>query len=220
MIIYEITNTEDHPVYRELEVSNGTRQYSFLNSIMDASLQMKRPYLSQNVIKSLNFHAITCLHITAGEYRPWGVVVGEHEPPLHFRVQALMDDFVNTVNRSWENTDPVSLATYVLWRLNHIHPFVNGNGRTARAACYFVLCLKLEKFPQGETILPERIKQNRDEYCAALKHADDTLKSGKLDLTLLHNLVTRLIQEQLEEAEASLAASSAEAKEVPQDSEK
>ncbi|MEX1365172.1 MAG: Fic family protein [Nannocystaceae bacterium] len=26
---------------------------------------------------------------------------------------------------------------YTLWRLNWIHPFVEGNGRTARAACYY-----------------------------------------------------------------------------------
>ena len=62
------------------------------------------------------------------------VTVGDYHPPEHYRVQALMDDFVNNVNRSWENADPVVLATLVLWRLNNIHPFINGNGRTARAA--------------------------------------------------------------------------------------
>ena len=54
-----------------------------------------------------------------------------------------MDDFVNTVNRAWEKADELTLGAYVLWRLNHIHPFINGNGRTARAASYFVICLKL-----------------------------------------------------------------------------
>jgi hypothetical protein len=32
---------------------------------------------------------------------------------------------------------PTELAAYGLWRLNWIHPFVEGNGRTARAVCYF-----------------------------------------------------------------------------------
>ena len=69
------------------------------------------------------------------------VKVGNHVPPEHYRVPALMDDFVNEVNRNWEKTDPVVLATYVLWRMNHIHPFINGNGRTARAASLFcALC--------------------------------------------------------------------------------
>ena len=94
MIIYEITNTEDHPVYQALTVENGNRQYDFLRSIVAASIEMARPSLSQHVIKALNFQAITCLHIAAGEYRPCDVAVGDHTPPPYYRVPALMDDFV------------------------------------------------------------------------------------------------------------------------------
>ncbi|WP_353829511.1 hypothetical protein [Mesorhizobium sp.] len=87
MIIYELTNTEKHPVYQALEVANGNRQFDFLKSIVAASLAMGRPFLSQHVIKALNFQAITCLHISAGEYRPWGVTVGEHQPPPHYQLR-------------------------------------------------------------------------------------------------------------------------------------
>jgi Fic family protein len=65
-----------------------------------------------------------------------------------------MDDSVNQVNLWWQSADPVALATFVLWRLNNIHPFINGNGRTARAATYFVLCVKAGGWLQGTTILP------------------------------------------------------------------
>ena len=143
MILFELTGSEDHPAYQALEVANGNRQYDFLRSIVDASLAMGRPFLSQTVIKALNFQAITCLHTHAGEYRPCQVSVGDYEPPQHFRVPALMEDLVNSVNRMWETADPVALAAFVLWRINHIHPFINGNGRTARAASYFVLCVKI-----------------------------------------------------------------------------
>jgi Fic family protein len=109
-----------------------------------------------------------------------------------------MDDFVNVVNRNWEQTDAVVLATYVLWRLNNIHPFVNGNGRTARAACYFALCLKAEGWLPGETILPELIRRDRDEYCIHLQHAHDTFAAtGVPDIGPLHAMVTRLLDEQL-----------------------
>jgi hypothetical protein len=30
-----------------------------------------------------------------------------------------------------------------MWRTNWVHPFDDGNGRTARAASYLVLCVKL-----------------------------------------------------------------------------
>ena len=109
-----------------------------------------------------------------------------------------MDDFVNQVNRHWERTDPVALAAFVLWRLNYVHPFINGNGRTARAACYFVLCLKAERWLPGTTILPELIKANRDEYVAALQHATNSLEAGDLDLAPLHELLARLISMQLQ----------------------
>lgn len=201
MILFEITNTEAHPAYQALEISNGSRQYSFLESIVVASLSVGRPFLSQHVIKALNFHAITCLHTNPGEYRPWPVRVGHYDPPAHFRVPALMDDFVNQVNRNWESTDPVVLASFVLWRLNHIHPFINGNGRTARAASYFVLCLKTGGLIAGDPILPELLKRDRADYVAALQAADASLATpGGLDLSQLHALVSKLLAEQVQSA--------------------
>ncbi|PPQ19874.1 hypothetical protein CV770_07720 [Bradyrhizobium sp. AC87j1] len=208
MIVYELVNTESHPVYAALEVSNGNRQYDFLRSIVQASLDIGKPFLSQQVIKSFNFHAITCLHAYAGEYRPCHVEISngpglppQYVPPAHYRVQALMDDFVNTVNRGWDqNTDVIALATYVLWRINNIHPFINGNGRTARATCYFVLCVAAGGLLPGTKILPELIRQNRPEYCDALQLGHDSFERGNLDLSVLHALVSRLVNEQLQSA--------------------
>lgn len=197
MIVFELTGREDHAVYRALEAENGNRQYDFLRSIVRASLDLGRPFLSQQIIKALNYHAITCLHIDAGTYRPCEVEVGDHRPPAFFRVPALMDDFVNSVNRLWDTTDDVVLATYVLWRLNNIHPFINGNGRTARAACYFVLCLKAGGWPDGSPILPELIRRERAAYCEALQHAHITFAaSGTPDLGPLHRIVSDLVAEQ------------------------
>lgn len=197
MILYELTNTEQHPLYQALEIANGNRQYDFLRSMVTVSLGMGRTFLSQTVIKALNFQAIACLHTSAGEFRPCEVSVGQHQPPAHYRVQALMDDFVNVINQGWTSTDPVVLATYVLWRLNNIHPFINGNGRTARAASYFVLCVKAGGWIPGEPILPELIRLNRTEYVDALQHAHQTFAGGGLDLNPLHALISRLLDEQM-----------------------
>lgn len=202
MILFEACNQrEDHQAYQNLSVSNLNRQYDFLRSVVQAALEVEKPFLSQVVIKALNFQAITCLHTNAGEYRPCEVKVGEYKPPQHFRVQALMDDFVNMVNRNWDSTDPVSLAAYVLWRLNWIHPFINGNGRTARVTCYYVLCLAVGGWLPGTIILPELIRQNRAEYVVALQAVDASYNAGALDLAPLHTLLQRLIQEQLASAQ-------------------
>lgn len=197
MILFELTGSEAHPIYQDLEVSNGDRQYDFLRSIVTAAIAADKRFLSQHVIKALNFQAITCLHTNPGEYRPCGVTVGNYRPPEFYQVQALMDDFVNTVNIQWASTDPVVLASFVLWRLNFIHPFINGNGRTARATCYFVLCVAAGALLPGTTILPELIKRDRDRYVVALQEVDNSYFAGAFDLSPLHNLVSELLEEQI-----------------------
>ena len=206
MILFDLVGeNEHHPIYQDLAIANGNRQYDFLRSVVGASLAVQRPFLSSRIIMALNFHAITCLHTSAGEYRPCEVTVGTHAPPAFFRVHALMDDFVNVVNRTWETSDAVALAAYVLWRLNWIHPFINGNGRTARAACYFVLCLKAGAWLPGTTILPELIVRERVRYVEALRLVDASYTGGNLDLAPLHALLAELINEQMNTAAPSPA---------------
>ena len=111
MIVRELTGTECNPVYKALETANLDRQLDFLKSIVITAVNLDRKFLSQTIIKALNFHAISCLHANAGEYRPWQVHVGQGEnqytPPEFFRVESLMDDFVNFVNMSWNNADRI-----------------------------------------------------------------------------------------------------------------
>lgn len=126
------------------------------------------------------------------------MTVGEYRPAPHHEVPALMSMFIDEVNRSWESADPVVLAAFVLWKLNHIHPFVNGNGRTARVACYFVLCCKIGQWLGGETLLPELLRLNRPEYVAALKQIDANLPA--VNLQPLHELLIRLLGEQMQTA--------------------
>jgi len=204
VFIFELVGREDHPVYQRLLVENLERQYSFMRSAVIASLGMNRPLLSLEVILSLNYHAISCLHGNAGQLRPCKVTVGDYEPPPHYEVPALMAMFIDEVNRNWERADPVFLATFVLWRLNHIHPFVNGNGRTARVACYFALCCKIGHWLGGDVLLPELIRQNRDEYVAALRAVDASLPN--LNVAPLHGLLSRLLDQQMASAEASPGA--------------
>ena len=76
MIVFELTSSEDHPACQALEIGNGNRQYDFLRSVVAASLDLNRPFLSQQLLKAINFHAIACLHTNAGEFRPCPVTVG------------------------------------------------------------------------------------------------------------------------------------------------
>ena len=202
MFIFELVGSEQNPAYQQLAVDNLDRQYSFLRSIVQASISLGQPLLSIEVIRALNYHAISCLHVSAGEFRTCQVAAGDLMPPMPHQVPALMQMFTNQVNRMWEQSDGVSLAAFVLWRLNNIHPFVNGNGRTARVACYFVLCVKAGGWLPGDVILPERIRAARSEYIEALQAADSSVPSGTVNLAPLHHLLSRLIDEQLQAADA------------------
>jgi len=184
-----------------MAIANVDRQFSFLQSLVLAALGSNQHFISDTILKALNFHAIACLHTSAGMFRPCKVTVGAYEPPREFQVPGLMENFINSVNRAWETADPVSLAAFILWRLNHIHPFINGNGRTARAAAYFALCVKLGGWLPGTPILPARLKINDPEYLAAIRAADASIANGGLDLSELHKLIGRLLQEQLDGAE-------------------
>lgn len=204
MVLFDLFPTENDPSYQALQVSNLNRQYDFLRSLVEASISTNRIYLSQTAIKAFNYHAIVCLHAGAGEYRPCDVQIGDgnnHKPPMWVHVQALMDDFVNRVNREWEQADPVVLASFALWRLNWIHPFVNGNGRSARLTAYYILCLKLKGMLPGSVTLPDLLRRERhkpdDPYVKALRSADESAQKGALDLSELHGLISKLLAEQL-----------------------
>ncbi|XP_047741674.1 protein adenylyltransferase FICD [Hyalella azteca] len=76
----------------------------------------------------------------AGHLRTSQVFVGPHLPPAPPRLEELMHQFV-----SWLN-DPASLALHPVryaalahYQLVYIHPFVDGNGRTARLLMNFLL---------------------------------------------------------------------------------
>jgi Fic family protein len=76
---------------------------------------------------------------------------------------------------------------------------VEGNGRTARAACYYLICMKQGRVLPGKRIVPERIRENRDPYYAALKAADRKWDEGHLDVSVMAEYLAELLKGQLSE---------------------
>ena len=171
------------------------RHYGFVRSIVAAAIGSGKLWLSQSIIKAINFHAIVGLHHEAGRYRSHDVTVDGYLPPPHYLVEPLMDEFVNEVNRSWESSSANRLATYALWQVNAIHPFVNGNGRTARAVCYFVLCVKSGVLLRGGTVFLEAMRREpvRTRYIEALRRADEGDERPLVEL--IRQLVDRQVQD-------------------------
>lgn len=89
------------------------------------------------------------------------------------------------------------LPAYALWRLNWIHPFVEGNGRTARAACYYLICMKQGRLLGGRKMVPERIRENRQPYYEALQAADCAWEEGDFNVSQLAEYLSGLLKAQL-----------------------
>lgn len=135
-----------------------------------------------------------------GEYRQEAVRVAAggvtvHQPPDHDTVQQHMTDTFAQLTAMWAGASPVDVGAYLLWRINWVHPFKNGNGRTARAFCYVCVCLKFGFILPGTVTLIDLIMQNRPEYQTALKAADTSFEAtGTPDLTGMTIFVERLLR--------------------------
>ncbi|MBN1505415.1 MAG: Fic family protein [Sedimentisphaerales bacterium] len=111
-----------------------------------------------------------------------------------------MDQFLSVIHENWDIIDhPTVLPAYALWRLNWIHPFIEGNGRTARAACYYLICLRQGSLLPGTKIVPERIRENREPYYAALRAADRHWADGQFNVDDLAEYLAELLENQLRE---------------------
>lgn len=98
---------------------------------------------------------------------------------------------------NWHRT-AIHLAAYVLWRLNWIHPFDDGNGRTSRIASYIILLVKSGKDLGGSPTIPDLIVNHRTDYFAALDAADAKLKQqGFIDVGEMEALLSSLLAKQL-----------------------
>jgi transcriptional regulator with XRE-family HTH domain/fido (protein-threonine AMPylation protein) len=77
----------------------------------------------------------------AGKYRTYQVFITgtEYVPPDASEVPALMGAFISELNGKSKKLHPVTLAAFAHRRLVDIHPFTDGNGRTARLLMNLIL---------------------------------------------------------------------------------
>lgn len=165
----------------KLEAANALKQTEHVRQLI-LEVTDGRPFrLRPSTLLGLNRCAIEGLDAYAGSWRPAGIEIGQskHEPPGGHMVPELVEDMCDYVNSNWKDKSAVHLAAFVMWRLNWIHPFTDGNGRTSRAASYFVLCAKSGYLLPGTETIPVQIVANRKPYYEALEAADDRFtKSG------------------------------------------
>jgi Fic family protein len=182
-----------------LEVRNHLRQYdSALRTIL-AALEEGSFKLRPSAILGLHRDGYEGLSNFAGAYRPGATVIegSEFQPPPPAAVPALVEDMCEYVNDHWNRTTAIHLAAYVMWRLNWIHPFYEGNGSTARMLSYVVLSVRWGGLLPGTPTIPEQIVANRKAYFSALEYSDNAWKNEDLDVSRMEDLLTVLLTKQL-----------------------
>jgi Fic family protein len=151
------------------------------------------------MILDLHRLALEGLSPFAGSYRPAEVEIGQskHLPPARHLVAGLVEEMCDYVMDNFVESQALHLCAYVMWRLNWIHPFTDGNGRTSRALAYFVLCAKIGYRLPGHVTVPEQIAANKAPYYDALEEADRRWAEGNLDLSALEGLLDECLAKQL-----------------------
>lgn len=190
---------KDNPkLFNRVQEQNLLRQYDLLTNCIEIGLGNGIEAFDKYTLWSLNHVAVANIAQFGGRYREGPIYVGNHVPPHYKRVADEMDRFFSVIHENWTIIDhPTILPAYALWRLNWIHPFVEGNGRTARAACYYLICIRHGALLPGSKIVPERIRENRNPYYAALKSADRAWNEGHFDVNELANYLQDLLKAQL-----------------------
>ena len=181
-----------------LESRNGLLQFDEVLRRIDEAIGRGRLLLRPSMIQHFQRIAIQDIYTCAGNYRIKPVIIGNttHQPPPPSGVSLLVEELCDYVNDT-EHRTPVHLAAYAMWRVNWIHPFAGGNGRTSRAVSYLVLCANLGYRLPGTLAIPEQIVVNRQPYYKALDAADAAWAKGNLDVSIMEQLLSDLLAKQL-----------------------
>lgn len=157
-------------------------------------------YVPRSIL-GLQREALSGISSYAGNYRPGGVAIegSQHEPVDAHLVPELVEDMCDYVNDHWHQGTPVHLAAYIMWRLNWIHPFADGNGRTSRIVSYVVLSIRAGALLPGTPTIPDQIVDNRKPYFDALDAADSAYQHGRIDVSKMEELLGALLANQLAE---------------------
>ena len=190
---------KDNPqLFQQVQEQNLLRQYDLLANCVEIGVEKGIEAFDKYTLWSLNHVAVANIAQFGGRYREEPIYVGNHIPPHFDQVSDQMDRFFSVIHENWTIIDhPTVLPAYALWRLNWIHPFVEGNGRTARAACYYLICMRFGGLLPGKKIVPERIRENRTPYYAALQAADREWNNGHFNVNQLADFLQGLLKAQL-----------------------
>ncbi len=157
-------------VTEHLEVINHKQAIEYLETIIK-----EKKDLTEWILK--NIHQLILKDIddyNAGKYRNENITISgaNHMPPNHMIVSESMQELFTEYAREWDHYHPVIKACLLHGEFVKIHPFIDGNGRTAR----LILNFELMKYGYPPIVIT---KSRRLEYYEALDLAHTTIDYSK-----------------------------------------
>src|SRR5574344_200605 len=172
------------------EVKNAYKAYELINKI--------NPY-SEEDLKKIQGIMTELIETDNGRYRNHGEAVYDGDiqifmAPSHTLVPELMYNLFNWLNEEKDNINPLILSSVFHYEFVFIHPFSDGNGRTARFWQSAILShwKNIFEYIPIETM----IKKNQDDYYKVIDICNKNGNSTKF-IEFMLNIINTTIDETL-----------------------
>lgn len=164
LVIEEGITIKGKPMREHFEAINHQKAFVSLDSI-----SKKGKKITEQSIKDIHKIILTGIDDEyAGRYRDVNVsILGAIKSPPRFeKVPKRLKDFIYEIKTNPEKLNVIELAGLIHYKLAEIHPFIDGNGRTAR------LMMNLFLMSHGYPITLV-LKVDRQKYYDRLRKADE-----------------------------------------------
>ena len=182
----------------EKELLNYKKAMDFISKYLG-----KNDPISEGVIRELHKILVKNVrgeNVDPGNYRKiQNYVVNSrtrevvYTPPGPLDVPHLMRKFVEWVNKA-DDVSPILVAGIVQFQFVHIHPFIDGNGRTARILSTLILYKTGYDFKRLFTI-SEYYDKDRQSYYQAIQ----SVRNNNMDMTAWLSYFVEGLRSQMEE---------------------
>lgn len=137
LVIHKGLTVGGKPMNEHLEAINHYEAIQFISDLVKSNERF-------NLHNLLSIHGLILHGIdrgNAGRFRQVPVMISgsRHIPPQPWQIDKLMEDYFLFYQQNKEVSHSVILAAELHERLATIHPFIDGNGRTARLVMNLIL---------------------------------------------------------------------------------
>ena len=163
LVIQEGITIGGKSITEVLEAKNHPVAINFIENLVS-----EKEEISEDNILSLHKLIMSNIVDNAGCYRTTGVTIGGavFSPPPSSEIKARIDELLEWLRRNPEEYTPIELAAVFHHRFVWIHPFIEGNGRTAR------LLMNATLMKNGYPFIAIVSKNDRPKYLKTLMEAD------------------------------------------------